>query len=87
MPLVLAQDIYPLNTPNAITIYLFYDGVSVCVGPPGGQKSVLEPLELEFQVFLSYPLWILRTKFRSSAGERVLLAAQPAVSPVYLHII
>ena len=32
----------------------------VCVS--GGQKSVLDPLELEFQVVMSCPMWMLGTE-------------------------
>ena len=53
---------------------------------PRGQKSVLDLLELELQVFMSH-MWMLRTKFRSSARAAMLLTAELSFSAVYLQII
>lgn len=37
------------------------------VGPCSGQKRVFDPIELEFQVVVSYQMWVLGILFRSSA--------------------
>lgn len=40
------------------------------------QNTVLDVLELELRVVVSYPVWGLRTKLWSSAREQVLFTAE-----------
>jgi hypothetical protein len=56
----------------------------VCADAPGGQKRVLDSLELNLQVVISSPTQVLRTEFSSSgrAGMHSLLLNQPSLQPL-----
>lgn len=58
--------------------------VSVCVCVCDGQKRASDPLELEWQVLVSHPTWVLEPDLSSSgraASERSELQSQfPSLS-------
>lgn len=45
-----------------------------------GQKNVSDPLKMESQVLLSYPMWMQRPEFRSFVREACALNC-PVISP------
>lgn len=42
--------------------------VCTCVGTRGGQKMILDPLELELKSLVSSLVWVLGTKLQFSGG-------------------
>lgn len=49
-------------------IYFIIMGLCVCTWiQVSWRPKALDPLELEIQMVISHPLWVLRTKFKSSA--------------------
>jgi hypothetical protein len=45
----------------------------VCVGVAAETRGMLDPLELELQVGVSHPVWVLRTKLRASGRAECIL--------------
>lgn len=48
-------------------MYVVYVYMTIRAVPHGGQKRASRTLELEFQVVVTYLIWVLRTKHRTSA--------------------
>ena len=56
----------------------------VCVGACGGHRKVSESLELESELVVSCPVWILGTErgsFTRAEWGQVLLATEPPLQP------
>lgn len=48
------------------------------VGAQGVQERVLVPLDLELQVVVIHPAWVLGTKLKSSGRAAAFLMAEPS---------
>lgn len=48
----------------------------------GGQKKWLDPLELEIQVIVSYPMWVPETNSAWLEEQQELLTVEPALQPL-----
>ena len=66
---------HPIHTPSLRPLfYCVYVCVLACLhvhmstSALGGQKGVLDPLELELQAVVSCPGWVLGTKLGGPAG-------------------
>lgn len=53
----------------------------------GGQKTALDPLELESQVLMSCPFWVMGTKLGSSGKHQVLFNCWAFSSATSTHFI
>lgn len=51
----------------------------VSAGAIGGQKRSLDPLELEFQAVMSFPVWVLGYKHEFSGRLSVPLPTAPSL--------
>ena len=63
-------------------IYFLYVCGYVPVNVLGDQKRELDLLELELQVVVSHPRWVVGSKLRSSAEAAPLLPAESSLQPL-----
>lgn len=65
---------------------MFVSGyVHLSVGTTRGQKTVLDPVELELQAVVSLLMWVLGIQLRSSERARNLWSAGPASSFQFVY--
>jgi hypothetical protein len=55
--------------------------IYVCIGVPRGQKRASDPLELELQVDVSCPMWVLGTNSGPLKEQQALPTAEPSLQP------
>lgn len=72
--LVLRENIHILFKMSYLMLFGYmsvslYDMDTVCVQEHTGQEKLLDPLEVELQVVVNGPVWVLETKLGSS-GRR-----------------
>lgn len=58
----------------------------MCVCTKGGQKRVLDPVDLELQAFVSHLIWMQRTELRPSGRAVCVLLVSHFSSPHLLLI-
>lgn len=73
------QTLYPLSCLQPL------HSVRMSTSTRGGQKRMLDPLELQLQVFMSYLVLVLSLKLQSSARATSALHANAELTDIYPH--